>query len=720
MTTILFTQTGLNTWTVPSDWSNSNNYFEAIGGGAGGVTEPYGGGGGAYASSNNLSCTPGQTIYIYVGAGGITPSYDFVGVDGQNTWISISGSNPPVDSSHGVLAGGGFGGDYYIGPGNGGIGYIGQYTANGGNGSGEDLTLGGAGGGAGGPHGVGQAGYIDANNFAHGGYGDASYGGAGGVTTNGYSALNAGQPGANNGAGGGGAHDYFATVGRGGKGLTLEGHQYGNAGSGGLYGGGGGSTKLGSTGAQGIAKITYGPYVQQPTLPPPTSNTPPPACVPSGFDTATPAQIYWQYGAWSDLWNNVSSAHYDSNYQKLLSLAADNDTSVYDTQYNDTTLPWNIINEQENFYLDFPRVWKSRSNEWVDDAGQKSIWMRHRTQIGDSDCVPNIDNPSGYVTLLTNLLFMDEQTYGFKLTYANNNGYFNPGDIITQEIDANTNISGTVYMMDPNYIYVNIPIGTFLTGYNVINAYDSTINASVTAVTEIDEKYSANVFPGQSRYICKATNLPAIAEDLQIFMTAYRPANTNFKVYGKIINSTDSDSFSKKIWSRLSETSNSTTSFSALTNQKDYIPIMYDMPQSQLIFSNLESCACNTTSLDVTVPTNIYFAAGEYIYLTDPSTGAFNVRKIVNIPNNSTLAISLYPSFSNTANLNIGVIPGLEDPQGAFRYDQNSNIIRYVNTDDIYFDMFNQFAVKIVPISDNPVVCPVVTEFRGVALQASI
>jgi hypothetical protein len=726
MTTILFTTTGYNSWIVPADWNNSNNCFEAIGGGAGGVTLPTGGGGGAYCRSNNLSTlVPGHTVYIYVGKGGVTPAASTNGANGENTWINIVSNAAPTLSNQGVKAGGGGGGIGTGTPGPKGVGIVGQFMANGGAGSDTDNHHGGGGGGAGGPHGVGRDGFMNASTgWAQGGNGDFGYGGAGGFSTQDYSAINNGVNGANNGSGGGGAHDNYGYTYNGAQGVLPRG-MYGYGGVGGLYGGGGGSSVGGSTGAQGIAKITYTPYVipPPPVEPPPTPNTPPPnpppPCVPSGFETATPAQVYWSYGQWTDPWNNVSAAHYDSNYQQLVNLSGDDDSNTFDIQYNSTS-PWNFSNEKENFYRDYPRVWKSRSNELLEDAGKRSVWMRHRALIGDADCVPNIDPASGYVTLLSNMLFMDEETYGYRLSYSNNTNYFKPGDLIVQNIDGSKYATGKVYMMDTQYIYVNIPVGPFLPGYDVYHAYNTAINAHVTSSVEIDEKYSANVFPGQSRYICKSTILEdgMDAEDLQCFATAYRPSNTNFKVYGKVKSAADPGKYTDRVWSRLAESNNTATSYSSLTNNKDYINVKYKLPVSVFLYGNMESCGCNSETLEVTVPSVNRFVAGDYIYLTSPATGTFNIRRIINIPNNDTLMISSFPSFSNTANLNIGVIPGLEHPTAAFTYDQ-TGVARYVTSDDVSFDMFNQFAVKIVPVSDNPVVCPVMTEFRAVASQAA-
>ncbi|MES2203404.1 MAG: fibronectin type III domain-containing protein [Patescibacteria group bacterium] len=86
----VITTTGLNTFSVPSDWNNSSNSIEIIGGGGGGATGTTGGaggagkaggGGGAYVLKSNVSLTPSTTAYLQVGAGGGT------GANGTDTWF---------------------------------------------------------------------------------------------------------------------------------------------------------------------------------------------------------------------------------------------------------------------------------------------------------------------------------------------------------------------------------------------------------------------------------------------------------------------------------------------------------------------------------------------------------------------------------------------------------------------------------------------------------
>ncbi|MEI7527810.1 MAG: hypothetical protein WCK76_02595, partial [Elusimicrobiota bacterium] len=64
---IFLTATGAGTWTVPADWTSSNNTIEVIGGGGSGKVG--GGGGGAYSKSVDVSLTPGTDVSFSVGAG---------------------------------------------------------------------------------------------------------------------------------------------------------------------------------------------------------------------------------------------------------------------------------------------------------------------------------------------------------------------------------------------------------------------------------------------------------------------------------------------------------------------------------------------------------------------------------------------------------------------------------------------------------------------------
>ena len=308
-------------WTVPSDWNNSNNTIHLFGGGGGGVG-PYptsgnsfystggaGGGGGGYTVTSYNSGTPGATVTYQIGAGGAGvrgtgPSGVSVtanGANGGNTiWnaaataygglggIVYQATYPSNSYSSGGLGGsgtftGGRGGGcitgyantFYLGGGGGG-GAAGP-KGNGGNGGGPNpsttctsVSDGGGGGNGGGTSAPGAtSGTYGLGGNANTGFGAGTGyylpflggGGAGGVYGSGTGFI------------GSNGIDILNTIGGGGGGGG-SGGLYGGA-SGGFYGGGGGGNGLnlgvgnsvGGSGAQGAIIIYYNNYVVPP-LPP--------------------------------------------------------------------------------------------------------------------------------------------------------------------------------------------------------------------------------------------------------------------------------------------------------------------------------------------------------------------------------------------------------------------------------------------------------------------
>lgn len=271
------------TWTVPSDWSNSNNTIEVIGGGGGagagfsdssgsGGEGGGGGGGGAYSKATNVTLSPGSTVSISIGvAGSGGASSGNSGSAGGDTYLcnsinncgSIAGSAVVVGAKGGsggvagasaVPGAGGAGGVAASGIGStkfgGGAGGTGAATGGGSGGGG------GGGGGAAGPNTVGGGGSNGTvTPGGSGGQGDGTFGGGGGGS-NGGSGGNGTEYDATHGSGGGGGGGNGISRGSGTAGGP--GGQYGGAGG----GGGGNGSKQGSGGAgadgkQGMIRIIY-------------------------------------------------------------------------------------------------------------------------------------------------------------------------------------------------------------------------------------------------------------------------------------------------------------------------------------------------------------------------------------------------------------------------------------------------------------------------------
>ena len=285
---IYLTDTTQTSWTVPSDWSNTNT-IEAIAGGAGGGTT--GGGGGEYRKISNV---PGLSGSVPISIG--------VGSSGVGSGSAADGGDTTFNTSTLIAKGG-------KGSAAGGSGGTGGTGNNGGPGG---TTTGGAapgGGGAGGPGGPGGPGGFDASGGRASAGGGANGGGAngspGGPNTSGgpggssitigNQVGHSGGPGASSGvaagpgiqgSGGGGGwgqdNTAFGNAGPGGPGTEWNASHgsgagggggavavnvtVGPAGDGGLYGGGGGGAGYGPSGntpggngRQGIIVITYTP-----------------------------------------------------------------------------------------------------------------------------------------------------------------------------------------------------------------------------------------------------------------------------------------------------------------------------------------------------------------------------------------------------------------------------------------------------------------------------
>ncbi|MES2135423.1 MAG: hypothetical protein V4449_04240 [Patescibacteria group bacterium] len=241
-------------WSVPSDWSDTNiiEVIGAGGSGANGVTTTAGGGGGggAYAKRSNIPSLSGS-ITVQVGAVKDTM------FNTDATTCSALGSTV-VCAAKGGNASGGTGGS----AGSTATGDSSNAGGAGGSGSGD----GGGGGGAGGPNGTGAAG-----DTLSGGQGDGTAGGAGGSA--GFNECFSLPTDGGNGGNGDPGYEYDITPGHGsgggggGGGQGDVGFTGGTGGTGGNYGsgGGGGAGRCGGSGfpgglgsgTQGLIIITY-------------------------------------------------------------------------------------------------------------------------------------------------------------------------------------------------------------------------------------------------------------------------------------------------------------------------------------------------------------------------------------------------------------------------------------------------------------------------------
>jgi hypothetical protein len=355
----------------------------------------------------------------------------------------------------------------------------------------------------------------------------------------------------------------------------------------------------------------------------------------------------------------------------------------------------------------------------------KSLTITSSLTTSNNKISPYIDRVQNQAHMTRNITRQSWQHNGYIITIANSSANatntFSFGDTIWQS-NSTVNTTATIVYANTSTLYVanlvssnssNIP-GLNANGTSYITDSTSGAVANITAIVAYNEASNINL-SNATRYISKNVILAdkQDAEDLVTYIGAYRPANTEFQVYGKFLSGTDGDVFSSKDWSALVETSNPATRSSAV-NRDDIVELTYDLPSSVQVFGT--SAVANSAAATIKVDSTASFSPGQFIYFRDNANGYFNVRQVVNITNSTFLTLSSAPSV-NTTNASVGYIPGLQSQYGAFRYTNNYSVARYTTPADGVFDRFKTFAVKIVLTSDTEIIVPRMTDMRCLALQ---
>jgi len=379
-----------------------------------------------------------------------------------------------------------------------------------------------------------------------------------------------------------------------------------------------------------------------------------------------------------------------------------------------------VINNVEKEFLDYSRTIMSRSNEYNNlSSGRKgeytaSIYADFGT--ANNKISPAIDTAAKSVlTVISNSIAPKERISGYRLLFEDNP--FNPYDYIYQANSSGFTYGvGLVNYADSTQVIITNVEGYFNRNSNVMLQGTPTVNSSVTGISNFNE-YTNNNNKFVSRYISKNVILAENqdAEDIRVFLTAYRPAKTDFLVYGRFQNGEDPDSFRDKNWTLLDQIS-SPSLLSSSVNTNDFIELEYGLPKSVQLIAN--SCSCNSTSDYVTVPTSVAQTLNrlDKVYFADTASDKFFVANVRRIESNKKVVLSDIPPLT-IANAAFGIIPNLETINGAFVYTANNNVMRYVAGDYTVYDTYKIFAIKIVPVSESLAIVPRAKDMRAIALQ---
>lgn len=467
-------------------------------------------------------------------------------------------------------------------------------------------------------------------------------------------------------------------------------------------------------------------------------------------------------------------------------------------------------------FIDKERMIMSRSNELANPGsigtGNSTLKIYNAMVTANTKLSPYGDRIRKMAVLTYNNVLPASKLTGYRIEFANATGTFTNGDTVLQS-NSTVNTSAVAYYVNSSVLMVSSvtssnasSVATFNSnGSSIITSSNSGGVANVTSATLYDETLG-NYYSG-TKYISKNVILAdgQDAEDLVSYISAYRPSETDFQVYGKFSHAQDSIPFNDNEWSRLVEDSDSALR-SSLVNRDDLVELKYILPTTVQVYGTGSAASVANSSSNVTFSganTTDPFRAGDFMYFADKSyfavnayianagsgyangneimlsgtpgyqnanatftvstnptgnvisltilspgnyttntfvtsnstsnvTGSgtgltitvnnfnqstfFDVAGVLAITNSTSAVLTSNISFTS-GNVAIGTIPGMQSEHGAFRYADNSGIVRYIATDGPVFDTFKTFSVKIVLTSNASQIVPRMSDMRCLALQ---
>lgn len=251
----------------------------------------------------------------------------------------------------------------------------------------------------------------------------------------------------------------------------------------------------------------------------------------------------------------------------------------------------------------------------------------------------------------------------------------------------------------------------------VSNTYTTTDANSVVIDSEVAGPYLA-----LSKHISTKTSFAnnQFAEDIRMYMTAYRPANTDILVYARVHNSADSDAFDDRSWTPLTYVENAER-YSSKDDEGDFVEYTLGLPQYSDSANVLPGTFTTTLSSNSIVAAGVtpttYVAAGDLVKLYNPLIPEDYIIDVVSAAN--TTAITLENAVSNNNVVGTGFkVDRLKYYHTAFNNITNDNVARYYNSSLVAFDKFDAMQIKIVFLSDSTYVAPKVDQIQVIGVSA--
>ena len=254
--------------------------------------------------------------------------------------------------------------------------------------------------------------------------------------------------------------------------------------------------------------------------------------------------------------------------------------------------------------------------------------------------------------------------------------------------------------------------------YNISSNTFSTYANTVVYDTEV---YKSGT--GKARHIAEKMTFDddRQAEDLRVFVSAWKPVGTELQVYAKLLNSADGESFDDKAWTPMVLSSNAGVR-SSLSDKNDVVEYQYSIPafpDSITTVNNSFTSTLSSTTLTSTGGTapNTQVTTGQPVKVYSPLFPDNYMISSVASANTTAIVLSTIVANNNIVGLGMKV-DVLRYGTTAFANKENDNTVRYFNNGGASFDKFSTVQMKVVLLSSQTNIVPVVDQVEVIGVSA--
>jgi hypothetical protein len=253
---------------------------------------------------------------------------------------------------------------------------------------------------------------------------------------------------------------------------------------------------------------------------------------------------------------------------------------------------------------------------------------------------------------------------------------------------------------------------------SVSPAIDDNISNIARLENIINNDITNEYLPGKgnalAKYVSKVVTLDEglDAEDITVLLTTTRPPGSNVRVYARVINEYDPEPFGQKHWSLLTRDGDDT--FTDPTRYNDFIEMEFGFPTSPTATRLLGNANANLGSNIITTSTDLRSAVapGDILQILNDPAGLNYQTEVITAESATTLTVANNLRFDNPqAEL---ALLGADGVQTAF-IDRNDQTVTYFNSNQIKFNGYKAFQIKIVLTSTDITRVPRVSDYRAIA-----